>query len=274
MSVGIVFDSAGTLLKTNRAVKNIKSGLLYNDSLESTMLTFEDRDRILVLLNLSSSELMHVAPERNLSEYLRESHTEFGISCGRNIIDADCVGTIIYSDPLCKAADLQEVNRACRQTVEKESELFAMNAGLIVNLRENTIEFTLAAAGYPFPGVKDMISTLHQKGIAVYVASGDRTSKLELVADKIGIPRDRVHGVATPVTKARIVKSLKGEYDVVVMVGDGINDLSAMREADVSILTLQQKGERPEILIKQAGYIIHDIREVVGIVDGLNKVTE
>ena len=274
MSVGIVFDSAGTLLKTNRAVKNIKSGLLYNDSLESTMLTFEDRDRILVLLNLSSSELMHVAPERNLSEYLRESHTEFGISCGRNIIDADCVGTIIYSDPLCKAVDLQEVNRACRQTVEKESELFAMNAGLIVNLRENTIEFTLAAAGYPFPGVKDMISTLHQKGIAVYVASGDRTSKLELVADKIGIPRDRVHGVATPVTKARIVKSLKGEYDVVVMVGDGINDLSAMREADVSILTLQQKGERPEILIKQAGYIIHDIREVVGIVDGLNKVTE
>ncbi|MDD4132678.1 MAG: HAD-IC family P-type ATPase, partial [Methanocorpusculum sp.] len=127
-----------------------------------------------------------------------------------------------------------------------------------------------AAAGYPFPGVKEMISTLHQKGIAVYIASGDRTAKLELVADKIGIPRDRVHGVATPITKAQIVTNLKGEYDIVVMVGDGINDLSAMRAADVSILTVQQKGERPSVLTNAAGYIIHDIRDVVGIVNTFN----
>jgi len=270
MSVGIVFDSAGTLLKTNRAVKNITNGLLSNDSPETTMLTFEDPDRILVLLNMSSTELMHVTPEKNLAEHLAATHTDFGISCGRKIIDIASVEKIIYSDPVCRVSDLQEVIRACWQVVSKEAESFAMNTGMIVNLREKNIEFTLAAAGYPFPGVKEMISTLHQKGIAVYIASGDRTAKLELVADKIGIPRDRVHGVATPITKAQIVTNLKGEYDIVVMVGDGINDLSAMRAADVSILTVQQKGERPSVLTNAAGYIIHDIRDVVGIVNTFN----
>ncbi len=270
MSVGIVFDSAGTLLKTSRAVKNITNGLLSSDNPETTMLTFEDPDRILVLLNLSSTELMHVTPDKNLSEHLAQTHTDFGISCGRKIIDAACVEKIIYSDPVCRVSDLQEVIHSCWQTVSREAESFAMNTGLIVNLREKEIEFTVAAAGYPFPGVIEMISTLHKKGIAVYIASGDRTAKLELVADKIGIPRDRVHGVATPITKAQIVTNLKGEYDIVVMVGDGINDLSAMRAADFSILTVQQKGNRPDVLLKEAGYVIHDIREVVGIVDEFN----
>jgi len=274
MSVGVVFDSAGTLLKTNRAVKNIKSGILLNDSPETTMLTFEDRDRILILLNVSSTEMMKVPPEKNLSDYLKETDVVFGISCGRKIIDAADVGTILFSDPVCRVIDLQEVIRACWLIVSKEAESFAMNSGVIINLRTREIEFTLAAAGYPFPGVKEMISTLHQKGVAVYIASGDRTSKLELIADKIGIPRDRIHGVATPVTKARIITSLKGEYDVVVMVGDGINDLSAMRAADVSILTVQQKGERPEILYKQAGYVIDDIRDVIRIIDALNADAE
>ncbi len=274
MTVGIVFDSAGTLLKTNRAVKNIKSGTLLNDSPETTMLTFEDPDRILVLLNVSSSGMMKIPPEKNLSLYLKEADVVFGISCGRKIIDAECVGKILFSDPVCRVFDLQEVIRACWRIVSKEAESFAMNTGVIVNLRTNEIEFTLAAAGYPFPGVREMISTLHQKGVAVYIASGDRTSKLELIADKIGIPRERVYGVATPVTKARIVTSLKNDYDIVVMVGDGINDLSAMRAADVSILTVQQKGERPEALLKQAEYIIDDIRDVIGIVDKFNTDDE
>jgi|LSQX01.2.fsa_nt_gb soluble P-type ATPase len=274
MTVGIVFDSAGTLLKTNRAVKNIKSGTLLNDSPETTMLTFEDPDRILVLLNVSSTEMMKVPPEKNLSKHLKETDVVFGISCGRKIIDAADVENILFSDPVCRVFDLQEVIRACWRIVSKEAESFAINAGVIVNLRTREIEFTIAAAGYPFPGVREMISTLHQKGVAAYIASGDRTSKLELIADKIGIPRERVHGVATPVTKARIVTNLKGEYDIVIMVGDGINDLSAMRAADVSILTVQQKGERPEALLKQAEYIIDDIRDVIGIVDKFNTDDE
>jgi Cu+-exporting ATPase len=86
------------------------------------------------------------------------------------------------------------------------------------------------------------------------------------MADHLGIPRDRVYGVATPSVKAQIVVDLKQEYDRVVMVGDGINDLSAMRAADLAILTEQQPGDRPVELYGVAQHVIKRVDEVVAIV--------
>ncbi|HSQ94126.1 MAG TPA: HAD family hydrolase, partial [Methanoregula sp.] len=83
------------------------------------------------------------------------------------------------------------------------------------------------------------------------------------------IPRDRVYGVATPTVKAQIVNDLRQEYDRVLMVGDGINDLCAMRNADIAILTIQQPGDRPEELYKEADYVVKNVGDVVTIVQEL-----
>jgi Cu+-exporting ATPase len=87
------------------------------------------------------------------------------------------------------------------------------------------------------------------------------------MADHLGIPRDRVYGVATPTVKAQIVNDLRQEYDTVLMVGDGINDLCAMQNADIAILTIQQAGERPEELYREADYVIKKVSDVVSIVE-------
>jgi Cu+-exporting ATPase len=86
------------------------------------------------------------------------------------------------------------------------------------------------------------------------------------MADHLGIPRDRVYGVATPTVKAQIVSDLRQEYDKVLMVGDGINDLCAMRNADIAILTIQQTGNRPEELYAAADYVVKDVGAVLPIV--------
>lgn len=268
MTVAVVFDSAGTLLRTTRAVKNVAEKNLC-ESIETTLITFQDPDRILVLLNIHTREIMNGDSEELFSTYLKEIGAEFGISCGRRVIVADTVGEILFNDPVCKTRDMQDVVKSCWQNVSKETDRFAMNVGAIINLRTERIEFTIAAAGYPFHGVRETISKLHEMGVASFIASGDRTEKLELVADHIGIPRDRVHGVATPVTKAQIVTHLEDSYDVVIMCGDGINDLSAMKAADISVLTTQQEGERPNILYETADYVINDISEIIGIVEEL-----
>ena len=75
--------------------------------------------------------------------------------------------------------------------------------------------------------------------------------------------------MATPTVKAQIVSDLRQEYDRVLMVGDGINDLGAMRNADIAILTVQQQGDRPEELYKEADYVVKNVREVVTIVQDL-----
>ncbi len=141
--------------------------------------------------------------------------------------------------------------------------------GVIINMASRSIEFTVTTGGRPFEGAREAVNELHRMGVPTYIASGDRLAKLEKMADYLGIPRDRVFGVATPTVKAQIVADLQGEYDTVVMVGDGINDICAMKKADVAILTEEQAGEKPEDLYKAAHYVVKSVREVVDIVRGL-----
>jgi Cu+-exporting ATPase len=91
------------------------------------------------------------------------------------------------------------------------------------------------------------------------------------MADYLGIPRDRVYGVATPTVKAQIVADLQAEYDRVVMVGDGINDLCAMQKADLAILTEEQTGDKPAELYKAAHHVVKNVRDVVEIVKNLGN---
>ena len=144
-----------------------------------------------------------------------------------------------------------------------------MNSGVILNLGLQGIEFTITTGGTPFEGAKEAISDLHRMGIPTYIASGDRVTKLEKMADYLGIPRDRVYGVATPSVKAQIITDLQEEYTMVVMVGDSINDLSAMKKADIAILTEEQSGGKPAELYRTASYVVKNVREVVAIVKNL-----
>jgi Cu+-exporting ATPase len=149
--------------------------------------------------------------------------------------------------------------------------MMTLNNGAIITMAQGSIEFTVTAGGWPFPGAKETISTLHRMGVPAFIASGDRVAKLEKMADHLGIPRDRVYGVATPTVKAQIVTDLRREYDRVLMVGDGINDLLAMQSADVAVLTVQQPGDRPESLYKEADHVVKSVSEVVAIVRELES---
>ncbi|MBR1368984.1 haloacid dehalogenase, partial [Methanocalculus chunghsingensis] len=70
MTIAVVFDSAGTLLRTYRAAKDVFAGTLLGD-VESTTLTFDDADRILVLLNVHSENVMQGDSDQLLSAFLK-----------------------------------------------------------------------------------------------------------------------------------------------------------------------------------------------------------
>lgn len=268
MSVAVVFDSAGTLLNTYRVAKDICHKKLL-PGIETTTLTYSSPDRVLIVLPVHSKNLMATPPGTLLSEYLVSHEISFGVSCTRKVTTAEDIGDILYTDKRCLVGDLQECIRnvwgVCR-----EEEMVTLNSGAIINMAQGGIEFTITAGGWPFEGAKEAISALHRMGVPTYIASGDRVTKLEKMADHLGIPRDRVYGVATPTVKAQIVNDLRQEYDKVLMVGDGINDLCAMRNADIAILTIQQPGERPEDLYKEADHVVRNVSEVVAIVRDLN----
>ena len=264
MSVAVVFDSAGTLLNTYRVAKDICNKKLL-PGIETTTLTFSSPDRVLVVLPVKSKMMIDTPSDTLLSDYLIEHNMSFGVSCTRRITTAEEIGDVLYADKTARVGDLQECIRNV-WTVCKAESVVTMNSGAIINMALGTVEFTITAGGWPFDGAKETITSLHRIGVPTFIASGDRVTKLEKMADHLGIPRDRVYGVATPTVKAQIVSDLKQEYDKVLMVGDGINDLCAMRNADIAILTIQQAGDRPEELYAAADYVVKDVGAVLPIV--------
>lgn len=77
------------------------------------------------------------------------------------------------------------------------------------------------------------IRELQKMGIEVYMLTGDNPSNAKAIAGQCGIEQFRAE--ATPHQKAEFVKQLQNQGKIVAMVGDGINDSSALAMADVSI---------------------------------------
>jgi len=271
LTVAVVFDSAGTLLSTYRVAKDVARQVLM-PGIETTTLTFTSPDRVLIVIPVHSKHIITAPPETLLSSYLSDNNVGFGISCTRKITTAEEIGDMLYTDKTTRVGDLQECIRDVWRVCKDESTL-TLNSGAILNMAKKSIEFTITAGGWPFDGAKETITALHKMGIPTYIASGDRSTKLEIMADHLGIPRDRVYGVATPSVKAQIVADLKNEFDRVIMVGDGINDLCAFKKADTAILTVQQAGERPEQLFQAADFVVSQIGDVLPIIRDLPDQT-
>ncbi|KAA6439656.1 copper-translocating P-type ATPase [Dyadobacter flavalbus] len=80
---------------------------------------------------------------------------------------------------------------------------------------------------------RQAIETLQNRGIQVYMLTGDNTQTAAAVAEQVGLKHYKAD--VMPSQKAEFVKQLQAEGKIVAMVGDGINDSHALAQADVSI---------------------------------------
>ena len=78
-----------------------------------------------------------------------------------------------------------------------------------------------------------LVRQLEAEGRHVHVLSGDDPAVVASVARALGIDPARAHGGVGPEEKRAAVARLQAEGRVVLMVGDGVNDTAALRQADV-----------------------------------------
>lgn len=79
----------------------------------------------------------------------------------------------------------------------------------------------------------EAVKRLQQMGIEVYMLTGDQQAAAKAVAELTGITNYRAE--VLPHQKAEFIQQLQAADKIVAMVGDGINDSTALAQADVSI---------------------------------------
>jgi soluble P-type ATPase len=263
MKTAIVFDSAGTLLRVYRVAWDVKSKTLVENIVSTNMIAAGGKC-VLIALRIDTIEYFEKADSRMaISDFIAGENVGFDVICRGLKCTSERIGASIALD---RSATMRDIKEAIEAVKLKCKDIYYLNIGLVVDIANNMIPYVLATGGRIFPGAKETVEKLISGGVDVYIASGDNRRSLDALACDLGIDKSNVYDAVSPSGKMDLVVSLEEKYDLVVMVGDGINDQLAFQAADMSILTLQQEGMKPDVLYETADVIIDDIREVEGVV--------
>ena len=107
-------------------------------------------------------------------------------------------------------------------------------------------------------GAIELVESLKNRAIETIMLTGDNEKSAMSVADEIGI--EKIYFELTPEEKLEYVNKLHTQNKVVVMVGDGINDILALAKADIGIVM----GSGSDIAV--------DVSDVVLLNDSLESL--
>jgi P-type E1-E2 ATPase len=88
----------------------------------------------------------------------------------------------------------------------------------------------------------------------IVMVSGDHTEPTRFAARQLGV--ERYHADLLPEDKAALIRELRGQGRAVAMVGDGVNDALALREANVGIAVqggAEVVTEAADVVLLQGG---------------------
>lgn len=129
---------------------------------------------------------------------------------------------------------LLEAGISLSSQVLATADLWQSDAKTVVFFANQKMVLAMMAIADKIKATSNMaIKQLQDRGIDVYMLTGDNNQTAQAVAKQVGLKYYRAE--VLPGDKAEFVKQLQAEGKTVAMVGDGINDSHALAQADVSI---------------------------------------
>lgn len=116
------------------------------------------------------------------------------------------------------------------------------------------------------PETKDVIKRIKEMGIQTVLISGDDPRVANHIGNESGF--DKVYGSLLPHEKQTIIKELK-EQGRVMMVGDGINDAIALKEADIGV----SLSSGTDVAMSAGDVVLmrHSLEDLITLIDLSNK---
>lgn len=217
----IILDKTGTITEGKPKVTAIKWFEEYN----------EQHQKILYSIEKSSEHPLADA----ITEHLKDNSEFLNDIAIENISGQGIEGKfeqrtyIIGNELLAKERNI-EISAVARKWIDQQ--LYAAQT-VVLFCDEKSVLAAIAIADQIKPTSKQAIQQLQKEGIKVYMLTGDNEQTANAVVKELDIDEYRAN--VLPADKAAFVKQLQEKGNVVAMVGDGINDSTALAQADVSI---------------------------------------
>jgi len=221
----VILDKTGTITEGKPLVTDI----LWNDKLENQN---EYKEILLAIEGQSEHPLAEAVVNHLKEENIEQAEiTSFESITGKGVKAQQQNGSKYY---VGNHKLMVEKNIQIETTLMQTAESLEEKAKTVIFFgNENQVLAILAIADKIKETSKKAIAMLQERGIEVYMLTGDNSKTALAVANQVGITN--YQGEVMPSDKAAFVEKLQADGKIVAMVGDGINDSHALAQANVSI---------------------------------------
>ncbi|MGT0101818.1 copper-translocating P-type ATPase CopA [Helicobacter pylori] len=240
----IVFDKTGTLTNGKPVVKSVHSKIELLELLSLAGSIEKSSEHVI------AKGIVEYAKERNAP--LKEMSgvkvkTGFGISAKTDYQGAKeiiKVGNREFFNPI--------------NTLEIKENGILVFVGRVISEKEDELLGVFVLEDLPKKGVKEHIAQIKNLGINTLLLSGDNRENVKKCALELGI--DDYISNAKPQDKLNKIKELKEKGQIVMMVGDGLNDAPSLAMSDVAVV--MAKGSDVSVQAADIVSFNNDIKSV------------
>ncbi|GHQ79648.1 copper-transporting ATPase [Helicobacter pylori] len=240
----IVFDKTGTLTNGKPVVKSVHSKIKLLELL-SLAISIEKSSEHVIAKGIVEYAKERNAPLKEMSEV--KVKTGFGISAKTDYQGAKetiKVGNSEFFNPI----NMLEI---------KENGILVF-VGRAISEKEDELLGVFVLEDLPKKGVKEHIAQIKNLGINTLLLSGDNRENVKKCALELGI--DDYISNAKPQDKLNKIKELKEKGQIVMMVGDGLNDAPSLAMSDVAVV--MAKGSDVSVQAADIVSFNNDIKSV------------
>lgn len=128
---------------------------------------------------------------------------------------------------------LKEQNFSAEEFEKEAEEIAAKGQTPMFVVMDGQMEGIISVADTLKETSRDAIDQMKKAGMKVYMLTGDNRRTAEYIGQQVHA--DEVIAEVLPQDKAAVVQKLQEEGNIVLMVGDGINDAPALAQADIGV---------------------------------------
>lgn len=236
---GIIFNNAEAFEKIKKinAIAFDKTGTLTEGKLKVSNV-YGNKENLSIIFRMEEVSLHPLA--KSFIEYCNENKIkpsdrklELLEKAGLGIIEEKnkfivCSLQHALDNKFSFAKDLEKV----LQQIETEKQKSFLVRTIVIFAKAKKVENIIVFEDQIRSDAKKCIQAFKKENIEVYMITGDNFDNAKVVANELGI--DNFYAQVKPDEKASIIKGIQDQKKSVAYVGDGINDLIALQQSDLS----------------------------------------